>query len=168
MFPKSRPLPIPALDDDDDQTTADAGERTAGLVDGLVGGAVATVVMSAFRTPISRSPPPPAWFWAEYLGDGEPTDYVGRGFLLHLLYGTVGGGVFGALVGPHLSGTEETRERRATLIGAGYGVLLSLFGVSVVLQRVLGMDLEPDETFVFHVSHLIYGLTLGTWLGSKN
>lgn len=142
-------------------------ERLHGLVVGLAGGAVATAVMSAFRIPISRSPPPTAWFWATFVGDGVPGDYVGRGLLLHLLYGTLGGGVFGVLVGPSIAGREVTQERRATLLGAVYGVALSAFGVWVVLDRLLGLELDPDERFVFHVSHLVYGLTLGTWFGSR-
>jgi hypothetical protein len=27
--------------------------------------------------------------------------------------------------------------------------------------------LDADERLVFHVGHLVYGLTLGTWLGSR-
>ncbi|QLG29663.1 hypothetical protein HUG10_18825 (plasmid) [Halorarum halophilum] len=168
MFPERRPTAESVIDDEDGPTTDADEPRTRALVVGLIGGVVATVVMSAFRIPISRSPPPTAWFWARFLGDGEPEEYVGRGLLLHLLYGTAAGGVFGALIGPHLSGDEATRERRATLLGAVYGVVLSLFGVSVLLERVLGLDLDPDERFVFHVSHLVYGLTLGTWFGSNN
>lgn len=154
--------------DDDARTASGQNRRRHDLLVGLVGGTIATAVMTTFRFPISRSPPPTAWFWAEFIGGGEPEEYAGRGLVLHLLYGAVGGGVFGALVGPHLSGLEVTRERRATLLGAIYGILLSLFGVSVVLERVLGMELEPDERFVFHVSHLVYGLALGTWFGSRD
>lgn len=153
---------------DDARTVGGKNERRHGLLVGLIAGTIATAVMTVFRFPISRSPPPTAWFWAEFVGGGEPEEYVGRGLVLHLLYGTVGGGVFGALVGPHVFGEEVRRERRATLFGAVYGVLLSLFGVSVVLERVLGMELKSDERFVFHVSHLVYGLALGTWFGSRD
>lgn len=166
MPSRTRPAPTSVTDELDANVTA--GQRLRGLVVGLTGGAVATVVMSAFRMPISRSPPPPAWLWAEYVEGGEPEEYLVQGLLLHLLYGTLGGGVFGVLLGPYLSGTEADRERRATALGAVYGALLSAFGVSVVLERVLGMELEPDERFVFHVSHLVYGLTLGTWFGSRD
>ncbi|QLG64213.1 hypothetical protein [Halorarum salinum] len=171
MTTTPRPGADPATDGDGTGRTNDADgrhERLHGLAVGLVGGAVATAVMSAFRIPIARSPPPTAWFWAEFVAGGEPADYVGRGLLLHLLYGTLGGGVFGLLVGPFITGPEATRERRATLLGAAYGATLSAFGVSVVLDRLLGLELEPDERFVFHVSHLVYGLTLGTWFGSRD
>ena len=151
-----------------DGSAAGGRGRLRGLVTGATGGAVATAVMSAFRMPISRSPPPPAWFWAEYVGGGDPEEYLWQGLALHLLYGTTGGAVFGLLLGPVVSGTAEERERASTILGAAYGALLSLFGVSVVMERVLGMDLEPDERFVFHVSHLVYGLALGTWFGSRD
>ena len=29
------------------------------------------------------------------------------------------------------------------------------------------MDLATDESAVFHAGHLIYGLALGAWLGSR-
>lgn len=153
--------------DQSEHVEATGDSRLHGAATGVVGGLIATLVMSAFRIPISRSPPPTAAFWARFLGDGEPEDYAGRGLILHLLYGTVGGGIFGALVGPHLAGTEAHREEQAALLGTGYGVLLSLFGVPVLLERLLGMSLEEDERFVFHMSHVVYGLTLGTWFGSN-
>jgi hypothetical protein len=37
----------------------------------------------------------------------------------------------------------------------------------VLLEGLLGMDLEPDERWIFHVSHAVYGLTLGSWFGSR-
>lgn len=154
--------------DDERPAVESAGGRAAGFATGLRGGVLATLVMSAFRAPISRSPPPTAWFWAKFLGDGDPGDYVGRGFLLHLLYGAVGGGVFGAMLGPYIDGPESERELRGTLLGLGYGLFLSGFGVIVLLDRLLDLDLEADEKFVFHVSHVVYGLALGTWFGSRN
>ncbi|MFC7157361.1 hypothetical protein ACFQPA_18185 [Halomarina halobia] len=143
--------------------------RSRGFVTGLVAGGIAAVVMSCFRTPISQSPPPTAWFWAKYVGDGDPHEHVAPGLILHLLYGVAGGGAFGAIVAARESDSdsESESERRGTLLGLVYGLLLSGFGVSVVLKRVLGLDLEPDERFVFHVSHVVYGLTLGTWFGAN-
>ncbi|WP_313696181.1 hypothetical protein [Halorarum halobium] len=155
-----------SVTDGDDGAASDAERRLHAAVVGLSGGALATGVMSAFRLPVARSPPPTAWLLARVRG-GDPSDHVGVGLLLHLLYGTVAGGVFGVLTDPFLSGAEATRERRATALGAAYGALLSAFGVAVLLDRLLGLDLDPDERFVFHVSHLVYGLTLGTWVGSN-
>ncbi|WP_327053529.1 hypothetical protein [Halomicrococcus gelatinilyticus] len=138
------------------------------LAKGGTGGFVATAVMTAFRMPITDSLPPTANFWATYVGGGRPDDYALQGLVLHLLYGTVGGVVFSGLAGPWMEGPDVTKERRGALGGFAYGLLLSIVGVRVVLQSVLGMELDPDERWVFHVSHVVYGLTLGTWLGSRD
>lgn len=133
---------------------------------GLVGGLVATLVMTAFRLPISRSLPPTANFWATYVGGGDPEDYPLVGLVLHLAYGAGGGAVFAALA-PGWGRPEAVAESRDAVLGTVYGILLSAFGSRVVLGKLLGMDLEPDERLVFHVGHVVYGLTLGTWLGSR-
>jgi len=134
---------------------------------GVVAGLIATAVMTVFRMPVSMSPPPTAWFWARFLDAGEPEDYTGRGLVLHALYGAFGGGVFGALAGPLLGGDEAHRERLGLLFGSLYGLLLSGFGSTVILGGLLDMDLDADERLVFHVSHLVYGITLGTWFGAN-
>lgn len=134
---------------------------------GLTAGAVATVVMTVFRMPTSRSPPPTARLAAAVAG-GEPADHTLVGLLLHLIYGTVAGGVFGLLAGSHLPGSDLGGERRGALLGSVYGLALSAFGLTVLLKRVLRIDLDADERFVFHVSHLIYGLALGILVGSRS
>ena len=42
-----------------------------------------------------------------------------------------------------------------------------MFGIHVVLDRLLGLDLELDEVVIFHASHVIYGATLGAWVASE-
>lgn len=133
----------------------------------MQGGFVATLVMTAYRMPISRSLPPTANFWATYVGGGDPEQYPIQGLLFHLLYGTVAGGVFGVGFSSRSGETEAHTEIRGVLRAIGFSVVLSAFGSRVVLGRLLGMDLEPDEALVFHLGHLVYGLTLGTWLGSR-
>ncbi len=132
-----------------------------------MGGAVATVVMTAFRIPITDSLPPTAQFWAKYVGDEGPDAYPVQALVLHLLYGMGAGAVFGAVFTPQSEGPEVRQERRGTALATGYGLLLSVFGTRVVLKRLLGLDLEPDERWIFHLGHAIYGLTLGAWLGSN-
>ena len=154
-------------DGDAGAASAESSELRRGFLVGLQAGAVATVVMSVFRVPISRSPPPTARFWAKYVGGGSREQYQGVGFLLHLLYGIAAGGAFGAAMSSQVDEPVAKRERVCTACGALYGIGLSKFGTAVVLSRVLGLDLEPDERFVFDVSHVIYGLTLGTWFGSR-
>lgn len=133
---------------------------------GLHGGAVATAVMTAYRLPVSRSLPPTAAFWATYVGSGEPSEYPLIGLVLHAAYGAGAGAIFALLV-PGRSRSDAVAESRNAVLGVGYALCLSVFGARVLLGRLLGMDLAPDERLVFHASHVVYGLTLGTWLGSR-
>lgn len=140
--------------------------RALGL--GAVAGLIATVVMTAFRMPISHSLPPTGPFLAKYVG-GEPDDYRWQALALHFFYGSSGGAAFGVAVSRTLDGAEGEigRERRATALGVAYGLLLSAFGKRVLLERMLDMDLDPDESLMFHLGHVVYGLTLGAWFGSN-
>lgn len=134
---------------------------------GVKGGLIATFVMTLYRLPIFRSLPPTAEFWAEYVTGDEAESHLPVGLVLHALYGGVGGGAFG-LVFDHLAfDTEAARGRRGLAYGLGYGLFLSLVGTRVVFGRLLDEDLDADETLVFHAGHVIYGLTLGTWLGTQ-
>ena len=117
--------------------------------------------------PISKSLPPTANFYAKYVGGGDPEQYTFQGIVLHLLYGAFGGAVFAVLFGRERPETEVGRETRGALLGLVYGLLLSAFGNQVLLRRLLDMDLEADERLVFHLGHVVYGLTLGIWFGSR-
>jgi hypothetical protein len=139
----------------------------ASTLRGGVGGFVATVVMTLFRVRIFRAVPPPAEFWAQYLGGGSAEEYTVQGFVLHLFYGTTAGAVLGGVF-PYVDrrsplGTEAT----ALLSGALYGVVLSLFGDRVLFAHLLDRDLEDEHGLVFHTAHVVYGLTLGMWLGER-
>lgn len=131
------------------------------------GGLFATIVMSAFRLPLMRSLPPTANFWAKYVGDGHPEEYTKIGLFLHLLYGSLSGTAFGLAYARFGLFPGGTTERRGVVWGGLYGLALSVFGEHVMLRRVLDMDVEPDTETVFHTSHLIYGLALGAWVGSR-
>lgn len=140
-----------------------------GAIHGAIGGLVATVVMTAYRLPIARSLPPTAAFWEQYVGSGDAEDYPIIGLILHLGYGVMGGAVFGALYGTvgNWRAPDHVQESTGILFATVYGLALSLFGSRVILGRLLGMDLDADESLVFHLSHVIYALTLGTWVGSR-
>lgn len=136
---------------------------------GTVGGAIATVVMTAYRMPVSRSLPPTAEFWARYVAGGEPDDHLLAALLMHLGYGAAAGTVFGALFGASRWGdaTDSVREPAGVVAGALYGLVLSVFGTRVVLARLLAVDLDGTEALVFHVGHVVYGLSLGSWVASR-
>lgn len=134
---------------------------------GLQAGFVATIVMTAFRLPIMRSLPPSANFWAQYVSGGDPDDHPLAGLFLHLVYGTQAGAVFGALFALQDAERSIEPEQRGLVWGAVYGMGLSAFGSQVMLQEVLDVRLEADELALFHAGHLVYGLALGAWVGSR-
>lgn len=167
----------------DRDTTTDASDRQLGLrnalisgsasrvlrglIRGVVGGVVGTVLMTLYRFPVFRALPPTADFWAKYVGGGDTETYPAVGLLLHLLYGGAAGGLFGVGVG--LLSFRNERERRLRVIGLAlaYGFALSAFGTRFVFRFLLDEEIEPDEAVVFHLGHAIYGLALGTWIGSR-
>lgn len=134
---------------------------------GLQAGLVATVIMTAFRLPILRSLPPSANFWARYVGGGEPEEYPVVGVVLHLLYGTTAGAVFGAIFASMDAERSIEAEGRGLLWGSVYGLGLSVFGSEIMLGRLLDIRLDPGELVLFHAAHLVYGLSLGAWIGSR-
>jgi hypothetical protein len=151
------------------------------VVQGAKAGFMATVAMTAYRAPLARSLPPTARFWTKFVSGGDPGDHPVAALALHLLYGTLGGVGFGLLApmatdqsatqvdqrGPDDHRETARREAVGLVAGALYGLALSVFGERVMLERVLDMDPEADERLVFHAGHLVYGLSLGTWFGSR-
>lgn len=137
------------------------------VVRAVQGGLFATVVMTVFRYPILRSLPPSANFWAKYVGGGHPEEYPGIGLLLHLVYGTGAGAVYGIIYSRLEVTPGALGEAKGVVWGGLYGLLLSAFGEHVMLRQVLDMDVEEDAATVFHAGHLVYGLALGAWVGSR-
>ncbi|WP_181685311.1 hypothetical protein [Halorhabdus salina] len=135
------------------------------LLGGLVGGLLATVVMTVFMMALGDdSPPPTALFWAKYVGDDEPDAYVPQGMVLHMLYGT-GGGVVLAAVLPTLGFGDVTL---VTALGAGlaYGFVLFIGAAGFWMNVVLALDPEPTDVGLFLFFHLVYGAVLGAVLGA--
>ncbi|WP_135304237.1 hypothetical protein [Haloarcula amylovorans] len=140
--------------------------RTVSL--GVKGGLIGTAVMTLYRLPIFRSLPPTAEFWAKYVGSEDAEAYFWEGLLLHFLYGAVGGGIFGVGFNLFEFDGENDRIRAGLVTGTVYSALMSVFGARVLLPYLLDESLEHDENLVFHAGHVVYGLSLGTWLGSRN
>ena len=166
---------IPPIDIGRDESDSD--DRIAGrsseehvayaVLRGLQAGFVATLIMTAFRLPIMRSLPPSANFWAQYVRGGEPEEYPLAGLGLHVLYGTINGAVFGGLFALLKSERAIEPEQRGLVWGSVYGMGLSAFGSQIMLDEILGVRLEADELALFHAGHLVYGLALGAWVGSR-
>lgn len=134
---------------------------------GLLGGFVATVVMTAYRLPVFRALPPTAEFWARYVGGGEAEQYALQGLALHLGYGAAAGGVYGLLESVLDWRDPASRERAGLVAGLAYGLVLSVIGSRLIFVRVLGRELQSEHALVFHVGHAIYGATLGTFVASR-
>jgi len=140
---------------------------------GAEGGAVATLVMTAYRLPVTRSLPPTAEFWSQFVSGDGPYDHPLIALALHALYGVLAGVGFALMassrdpvrgesgVGP----PSPAGEVSMTVWGLVYGLVLSAFGETVVLRAVL--DVDPDDRFAFHVGHVLYGITLGAWVGTR-
>lgn len=137
------------------------------LIRGVKGGLIATAVMTLYRWPIFRALPPTAEFWAQFVSGGEADQYVVQGLVLHFLYGAGGGVVFGPVFAILDRRIRLDRERLGLITGLAYGLALSVFGHRIIFQRLLDRALDEDEALVFHVGHAIYGVTLGTWFGSR-
>ena len=134
---------------------------------GVVGGIIATAIMTLYRFPVFRALPPTAEFWASVVSGGKPEQYPVIAFFLHFVYGAGAGGVFGYLFSKLRFRSERERRLGATVLALCYGVALSVFGTRVIFRHILDERLEPDEAIIFHVGHVIYGLTLGTWMSSR-
>mgnify|MGYP005860042591 CR=1 FL=1 len=48
-----------------------------------------------------------------------------------------------------------------------FGIASSLFGNQIMLNELLDIQLEADELTLFHAGHLVYGIALGAWVGSR-
>ncbi|WP_228842374.1 hypothetical protein [Halococcus agarilyticus] len=146
--------------------TQDAEGKRHPLRTGAVGGVFATFVMTAFREPTARALPPTAVFVSRYRG-GDPEEYPVTSLALHVLYGIGGGVGFGLAFESIVDDTDEP-ETVGLVAGVIYAILLSVFGERVVLDCLLDMDLSTDERAVFHAGHVVYGLALGAWVGSRS
>jgi hypothetical protein len=170
-------LPSPDEEAPPDPSPSDppsSGGPSERLVRGVQGGALGTLVMTVFRLPVTRSLPPSADFWAQFVGGGRASDHRVAGLLLHLVYGAAAGTVFAAAL-PSRESVETSGGRRGPPtpvehsatgpLAVGYAVLLAVFGERVLLAGLL--DIAPDDRYAFHAAHLVYGLTLGAWLATR-
>jgi len=134
---------------------------------GCVGGVAATVAMTVYRIPAFKALPPTAEFWARYVSGEGAEDHFVPGLLLHVLYGVMGGAVYGLMASFTDIHDDNVRERVSVIGGFGYGLALSVFGSRVVFVRLLGRKLQPEDALVFHLGHAIYGVTLGTFVAAS-
>lgn len=134
------------------------------IVNGLVGGLVATVVMTAVMMLLrDDDPPTPAVLWAKYVADGSPDEYMMPGMMLHLVYGTLMGGVFAALAGVGVISLGTIGG--AILWGVVWGVVLVIVAAAFWMTIILGMDPGDASEMATQVGfHVVYGVVLAGWL----
>lgn len=133
------------------------------IIGGLVGGLVATIVMSLVMKGMGGGPAPTAALLAKFQG-GEPAEYEKPGMLLHLVYGTVAGGVLVAVVAAVAPGVSGLTAWIG--VGLAYGIVLLMGGAMGWVKGVIGMDPDKEMMKTFAVVHIVYGLVLGAWLGA--
>lgn len=136
------------------------------ITSGLVGGFVATIVMTIFMMLLGDdSPPPTALFWSKYVGGESPDQYMMQGMVLHFIYGIIAGGVFAAVV-PILGFVSVATVGAALLWGLLYGIVLFMIAAAFWMMMILGMSPEMKMAGMFLFFHLVYGLVLGAWVGT--
>lgn len=133
------------------------------VVNGLVGGLLATVVMTMLMMAMGGDEPPPtAALWSKYVGEASPEEYMMQGMVLHFVYGIAAGGVFVLLA--NAVGLDVATLGSAAVWGVVYGFVLFAIGTGFWLKTVL--DVTPDREMAvgFLVFHLVYGVVLGAWV----
>ncbi|WP_254841346.1 hypothetical protein [Natronomonas marina] len=135
------------------------------ILSGLIGGLLATIVMTVFMMALGDdSPPPTAALWAKYVGDGPADDYVMPGMVLHLLYGVGAGAVFVLAVPAIGFGLDGVVA--AVAAGVVFALVLTVVGMVFWMNVVLAMDAAPKTMAMFGVFHLVYGVVLGGVVGA--
>jgi hypothetical protein len=139
-------------------------EPMASVIAGLVGGAVATLVMTGAMMALGDGGPPPTAALVARVAGGDPADHAAPGMALHLLYGVVAGAVFA--VGVPLVGLSLGSIAVAVGLGLGYGIVLMIGGMAFWMRLVIGMEPDRDMMMMFGTVHVVYGVVLGAFLGA--
>jgi hypothetical protein len=126
----------------------------------LIGGLLATIVMTMFIMALGDdSPPPTASLWAKYVGDEGPEAYMMQGMVLHMLYGIGAGAAFA--VGVTALGLSVGTITGSLLWAVAYGVLLTVVGAVFWMRIVLALEPERAMVGMFALFHLVYAVVLG-------
>jgi uncharacterized membrane protein YagU involved in acid resistance len=127
---------------------------------GLVAGLVATLVMTVLMMPMMKKGPGMSQFIAARLKGGDPTDKGSMmgGLVLHLVYGTVMGGIY-ALGSSALNLVIVNHIVNGFL----FGLLLFIIAAVIVMpvSKAPVKEMPKSMMGVFLGLHLVYGLVLG-------
>lgn len=131
----------------------------ATIVSGLLGGLLGAVVTGAATSVLVEDPRPSAVVWAMYFGDGDPSHYGIQGVVVHLLYGTVAGGLFVGLA--RLFSLALSTLSGTVLWALAWAGVLAVVALVFWSKVAIGDDLDSDSIAVQSAAHLGYGLVLG-------
>jgi hypothetical protein len=137
------------------------------LLSGLAGGLLATTVASTVFTLAGRDRPlPAARLVAQFvLVDGRQADAIWAGLALHVLAGTVAGGVFALILGAVTDPAGTVPLLSGVAWGVAYGLVLFVLHVGVLLGALPGVSIGRELLAEFFVLHAIYGTVVGGWVG---
>lgn len=80
------------------------------------------------------------------------------GFVLHLLFSAIIGGLFGLILNSIVTGPGT-----GILVGAIYGVIWWVLGPLLIMPGVMGMPLFQIEAMMGSLfGHVMFGITMGT------
>lgn len=133
------------------------------LINGALGGLVATFVMTVVMMAAGDdSPPPTANLWSKYVG-GEPEENRAPAMILHFVYGTA----VGSLLAGFLFATDLTSAVINLGSGIAYGIVLFIVGALFWMRTVIGIEPERKRIMMFLMVHFVYGGVLGVWLAAN-
>jgi hypothetical protein len=133
---------------------------------GVVGGVLGAAAVQAIVRWTDLGSLPATQFWATYLGDGDPGEYVRQGTYLHVLYGAVAGGCYPRLfwlLG--FAGEDFAALPWSLAIGLAFGLLAFVVALVFLALGVVEMDVTGERVAAFLSLHLVYGLVVGAVVG---
>lgn len=143
------------------QRNVSMGETAVdGLLAGLVGGAAMALFLAAAGW-LAGAPPAAT---LAYFDPAQPGRWL-NGLLAHMAVAAIYGLGFGLLLGV-VGRIRPSLAQRTWLWGMGYGLVLWLLGLGMVLTAV-GAPLAQIPAWEFAMAHLLYGLMLGLGLGKS-
>lgn len=136
----------------------------ANIINGLVAGFAATVVLSILMVIKSMIGLLPAMNVVAMLGAMSGTGLIG-GWVIHFLIGTVVWGVLFALLVERIPG--DSTWLKGILFGVGAWVLMMVLVLPMAGAGLFGLNLGIMAPIMTLILHVIYGAVLGAAYGRR-
>lgn len=129
------------------------------ITSGLVGGLLGAIVTAAAESAVGDGPSQSATVWAMYLGDGDPSNYVKQGTVVHLIYGAAAGAAFAGFARSLAMDLSTVSEALVwALVWAG---VLAVVAVGFWSTIAIGDDHDLRSLAEVAAVHVGYGVVLG-------